>query len=210
MTRVWYDTEFWEQGSGKPILPISYGFVREDGQELYLIDEAAPLAAIANDHDWLRENVLPHLPVIVDKLPSGGWAVEWDESHPDIDNVVSPGRLRHMVEAFLLSAPDLELWGWYSAYDHVVLAQTFGTMSEMPQGIPYYTNDVRQCIPRSMRIPVQQAKETAHNALADALWTQDVHAWWLGKVRDAEQSVAGSTIGGSVTQIHHAEGNITL
>lgn len=176
MTRVWYDTEFWEQGARQPIIPISYGFVREDGQELYLIDETAPLAAIANGHDWLRENVLPHLPVTVDKLPSGGWAVEWDENHEDVDNVVSPGRLRNMVESFLLTAPDLELWAWYGAYDHVVLAQTFGTMSEMPKGIPYFTRDLRQEIPMDVRVPVQKGSE--HNALADAVWAQEVHDWW--------------------------------
>lgn len=188
MTRVWYDTEFWEQGNHAPIIPISYGFIREDGQELYLIDEAAPLAAIANGHDWLRDNVLPHLPVIVDKLPSGGYHCEWDESHPDIDNVVSPGRLRHMVEAFLLSSPALELWAWYGAYDHVVLAQTFGTMSEMPKGIPYFTRDVRQEVPLDTRVPVQKGNE--HNALADAGWTRHVHLWWEARVREARDDIA--------------------
>ena len=209
--KVWYDTEFWEQGNQHPIVPISYGFVREDGQELYLIDEAAPLAEIANQHDWLRENVLPHLPVHVERRPAGDYyVVEWDEDHPDIDAVVSPGRIRHMIEGFLTSTPDLELWAWYSAYDHVVLAQTFGTMSEMPKGIPYYTNDLRQLIPGDVRVPVRKA-ETEHDALADALWARQVHEWWEAqKSSPGGQSVTGSNVGGSVTQIHGVKGDLSL
>lgn len=223
--RVYYDTEFWERGNHQPILPISYGFVREDGQELYLIDESTPLVQIANEHDWLRANVLPHLPVFMEQRPDGKWLVDWDEQHDDIDNVVSPGRLRHMVEAFL-KVDDLELWGWYSAYDHVVLAQTFGTMAEMPKGIPYFTRDVRQEIPMTTRVPVQKAG-TEHNALADAFWTRDVHAWWLGQLNAGGCPVCGklhhpwcapfggqvvrdSAIGGSVVQLGNVDGDVSL
>lgn len=176
--RVWYDTEFWEQGGGKPILPISYGFVREDGQELYLVNSEAPLTAAANQHVFLRDEVLPHLPGEVRKLASGGYEFIWDkeDEHPDVENVHTMGTIRRMVESFLLSTPDLELWGWYSAYDHVVLAQTFGTMSEMPEGIPYWTNDLKQEV-RNRRVPTQKAG-SEHNALADARWTRDVHLWW--------------------------------
>lgn len=185
--RVWYDTEFWERGSDWPILPISYGFVREDGQELYLIPENLDLLnAVANRHVWLRDNVLPHLPVTVNHRPAGGYyVVEWDNDHPDIDAVVAPSRLPHMIRDFLTGTPDLELWGWFAAYDHVVLAQTFGTMAQMPEGIPWYTNDVKQVVGRR-RVPVQKSG-TEHNALADARWTRLVHEWYEAEM-DAAQA----------------------
>lgn len=223
--RIWYDTEFWEQGNREPIIPISYGLVREDGQELYLIDQDAPLAEIANRHPWLRENVLPHLPVHVVQRASGYHIVEWDEDHPDFDAVRSPSEIRMIMRRWLTSTPDLELWAWYGAYDHVVLAQTFGTMSEMPQGVPYWTNDVRQLVHRDARVPVQ--KSTMHNALADAHWCREVHQWWDGLLAGGAcpacgrlhgtwcppyggQSVRGSEVGGGVVQLRDIQGDVHL
>ena len=38
----------------------------------------------------------------------------------------------------------LELWAWYAAYDHVVLAQLWGAMPALPREIPRFTKDLRQ------------------------------------------------------------------
>ena len=38
----------------------------------------------------------------------------------------------------------MELWAWYAAYDHVVLAQLWGAMPALPRAIPRFTKDLRQ------------------------------------------------------------------
>lgn len=221
--KVWYDAEFWERGNGEPIVPISIGLVREDGEELYLVNADAPIHGIANEHPWLRDNVLPHLPVEVRESRSG-WSAYWDDTHTAADDVVSLTTLRRVVGDWLTSTPDLELWGWYSAYDHVVLAQLFGTMAEMPKGIPYYTNDVRQLVHRDARVPVQKGDE--HHALADARWTRDVHRWWLdlierggcpscGRLHNTwchpygGRGAWGDTVEGDIAQVQDCAGDVS-
>lgn len=41
-------------------------------------------------------------------------------------------------------APNIELYGYYSAYDHVVFCWLFGLMNDLPKGFPYYTIDLQQ------------------------------------------------------------------
>ncbi len=38
----------------------------------------------------------------------------------------------------------VELWAWIGAYDHVVLAQLWGTMPDLPRALPRMTKDLRQ------------------------------------------------------------------
>src|SRR5205814_10714422 len=61
-----------------------------------------------------------------------------------------------------------ELWGYYSAYDHVAFCQLFGTMMDLPKGFPMYTRDLKQWCDQlgNPRLPEQGKGE--HNALADA------------------------------------------
>lgn len=40
--------------------------------------------------------------------------------------------------------PNIELYGYYSAYDHVVLSWLFGNMIDLPKGFPMYTIDLKQ------------------------------------------------------------------
>ncbi len=73
-------------------------------------------------------------------------------------------------------APDIygkpELWGYYSAYDHVAFCQLFGTMMDLPKGFPMYTRDIKQLCDAlgNPRLPEQGKNE--HNALADAKWNK--------------------------------------
>ena len=39
-----------------------------------------------------------------------------------------------------------ELYGYYSAYDHVVLCWLFGHMIDLPKGFPMFTNDIQQML----------------------------------------------------------------
>ena len=55
--RIWFDTEFYEDG--KTIELIIIGMAREDGATYYA--EVSGAAEICRKSDWLVANVLPHL-----------------------------------------------------------------------------------------------------------------------------------------------------
>ncbi|MFN3005118.1 3'-5' exoribonuclease domain-containing protein [Mycolicibacterium wolinskyi] len=70
----------------------------------------------------------------------------------------------------------LELWAYYAAYDHVALAQLWGRMIHLPNGIPMWTNDLQQEMVRlgidDDEIPRAEGYE--HHALDDARWNWQV------------------------------------
>ena len=86
------------------------------------------------------------------------------------------------VRDFILATPGRELWAWYAAYDHVVLCQLWGTMVQLPKGVPMWTNDLKQEAERlgNPRVPEQESGE--HDALADARHSRDI-ARFLGEIR---------------------------
>ena len=91
---------------------------------------------------------------------------------------VIAGRVKNFV---LGSGVDPQLWAWYGAYDHVVLAQLFNTMSELPDGFPMWTNDLKQEVERlgNPRLPSKGNKE--HDALEDARWVKKCYDWLRSK-----------------------------
>jgi hypothetical protein len=177
--RIYYDTEFVD--NGRTIDLISIGMVAEDGREYYAVHRSWSTIETASHHPWLRENVLPHLPV---KGPD--WIARhpldpWDESHPDFVHVKTDQRLASEVEEFILVTPDPQLWAYYGAYDHVALAQLWGPMVKLPHGVPMFTCDLKQEAVRlgSPKLPDQAGNE--HNALADARWNREVGRF-LGEI----------------------------
>ncbi len=156
--RYFIDTEFADDG--KTIDLISIGIVAEDGRELYL--ESADFDK-GKANQWVRENVLPQL---------RGGECRWS--------------LRS-IRVTLLDFFDIEeygkpeLWGYYSAYDHVVFCQIFGTMMDLPEGFPMYTRDLKQWCDAlgNPRLPEQGKGE--HNALADARWNKVAWEFLAGK-----------------------------
>jgi len=145
--RYFYDCEFIEDG--RTIDLVSIGVVDEHGREFYAIstqfDDSRALP-------WVRRNVL-------DKLPSPGDPA-WR----------SRERIRDELHAFLtepLADGDMELWAWYAAYDHVVLAQLWGPMPALPREIPRFTKDLRQRWDDVGRPPLPEATGR-HDALVDA------------------------------------------
>lgn len=186
--KVWYDTEFWERGPGHPIVPISIGLVAEDGREFYGINADAPIDAIANEHPWLRENVLNQLPIDWADPPEGGdedrhyprWLDDVElEEHEDGKHLWTHGGLQTQVTQFLRYTPELELWGWYSSYDHLLLAQLVGgTMAQLPPWMPMWTNDLRQEVHLygNPRLPTQA--HGAHHALDDAKHLRYQHGFF--------------------------------
>lgn len=170
--KVFYDTEFREDGHTIDLLSI--GLVREDGESYYAVVSNADWEAVKKDK-WLCENVWPGMPVL---------RLEWESYitssglHKRIKSAgfldTSSALVRpkwviaNEVRDFLTSTPDLELWAWYAAYDHVALAQLWGKMIGLPKGVPMWTNDLRQEAERLGNPALPEQQEGVHNALADA------------------------------------------
>lgn len=153
MTIYCYDTEFLEDGLTIDL--ISIGIVCEDGREYYAINADAAWHRIVRD-DWLMKNVVQCLGDFAAFRPKQLIAYE--------------------VAEFLLggkTAP--ELWAYFSAYDHVALAQLWGKMIDLPTGIPMRSNDVRQEMER-LDVPSDAVPQSGalHNALEDARWNWDM------------------------------------
>lgn len=153
--RFFIDTEFIEDG--KTIDLLSIALVCEDGREYYA--ESAEADRDRASH-WVQRNVLPFL-----KGPTKSRKQIADE-----------------VLIFLRSGgryDKAELWGWYAAYDHVVLAQLWGPMAMLPNGIPQHTNDLRtfadrEGIEKKLR-ELKLQNPNPHHALEDARWIRDAY-----------------------------------
>lgn len=159
--RYFYDTEFVEDGHTIDL--VSIGIVCEDGRELYAVSSEFDVAKLCAN-PWLVENVWPY-------LPQHQKSCRCRHGHLDLDDpAVRPrAQIARMVRDFLTAgAGKAELWAWYGAYDHVALAQLFGRMIDLPDGVPMWTNDLRQEAQRlgNPTMPEQETKE--HHALADA------------------------------------------
>ncbi len=183
--RVFYDTEFIEDG--RTVDLISIGMVAEDGRELYCVAEeieADPLYTRIGRHRWLMQNVIPHLPLRERDPIEQPRAQYAGRFHLDPgDNRIMPRRMiRNSVREFLAESRrdgPLELWASYGAYDHVALAQLFGPMVNLPEGVPMFTHDLQQ-FAAGRELIGQEGTE--HDALADARW-----------IRDAYNALAAST-----------------
>ena len=161
--RIFYDCEFLEDG--RTIDLISIGMVAEDGREYYAVNRDMPKRRIRKN-PWLMANVVPSLP-----KPRGEWVLNmpnrWLFNYLD-PCVKASGQIAREVRDFILAEPDPQLWAWYGAYDHVVLCQLWGRMIDLPDGVPMWTNDLKQEAERlgNPQVPKQAGGE--HNALADA------------------------------------------
>ena len=69
MTKVFLDTEFVDDG--RVIDPVSLPLVTETGAEYYAVFADGGVDRAARD-EWLRVNVVPHLPVVL--AADGSWA----------------------------------------------------------------------------------------------------------------------------------------
>jgi len=98
-----------------------------------------------------------------------------DMDHPDVRPM---GQIRRMVSDFLLEShpsqpardrDDIQMWAYYGAYDHVRLAQLWGSMIALPPHVPMLTHDLKSEAMRlgNPEMPKQPA-DAEHNSLADA------------------------------------------
>lgn len=162
--KIFYDTEFIDDG--RTIDLISIGMVREDGAELYAVNRHMPVRRI-RQHKWLMENVWPSLPTVEPASGERGFS-RIDLAHP---NVRPRAQIARLVEDFIRAAgPDPQLWAYYSAYDHVALAQLWGPMINLPAGIPRQSDDIVTAAKLAGLAPCDLPRQADghHNALADA------------------------------------------
>jgi hypothetical protein len=147
--RYFYDCEFIEDG--RLVDLVSIGVVDEFGREFYAVStqfddsKAVP---------WVRNNVLDKLPSPADKA--------WRSRERIRDDLYD-----FLVEPIKGRNEQMELWAWYAAYDHVVLAQLWGAMPALPREIPRFTKDLRQRWDDVGRPPLPNA-QGRHDALVDA------------------------------------------
>jgi hypothetical protein len=183
-----YDTEFLEDG--RTVELISIGIVCDDGREYYAVNADMDEDRIKNDR-WMLNNVWIHLPLkgfkrkpatvsgkIEQIIDSPGWLDTKDSRVKPkwvIANEVRDFLLYHTIidDNGITDAP--ELWAYFAAYDHVVLAQLWGKMIGLPKGIPMYTHDIKQEMDR-LGVPSDAVPKPSnqHDALADARWNVDM------------------------------------
>ena len=175
--KYWYDTEFIEDGNTIDL--ISIGIVAEDGREYYAVSTEFKQSKADS---WVCANVLVHLPQ--------RYVTELDS--PRIRGESLAWKTRARIKQDILDFFDIkkygnpELWGYYSAYDHVVFCQLFGKMINLPEGYPYYTKDIKQlCVALGdPDLPRQDNNE--HHALADARWTKLAYEFLIGLANEPD------------------------
>ncbi len=151
MTKWFYDTEFSE--NGYTIDLISIALVSDDGREYYAVSNEFDEDSCS---DWVKQNVLPHLP------PCTTWKSRY--------------QIAAEIRMLLTHNNDKpELWAYFADYDHVALCQLYGRMIDLPPGFPMFTMDLKQLMVmngiQKDQLPKQDG--AAHDALADARWVRD-------------------------------------
>jgi len=165
--RYYYDTEFHEDG--KTIDFISIGILAEDGREYYAVSNEFDTRRVAQNN-WLMENVMT-------SIDHDSFVVADGEGIPLIRDIYvtdpaakSRAEIAQDILDFVGLDDYAELWAWYSAYDHVCLAQLFGKMINMPNRLPFQTDDIKTLVKLARVQPnhLPRQPEGLHNALADA------------------------------------------
>lgn len=174
--RYFYDWEFQEQQDPETglttIFPISLGMVSDDGRELYLVNNSYffwEQQGLVKTSDWVRENVLNYI-TDADRVKHG---YNFKRFGMFIKNFISQG-------GKIKNRSYVELWAYFCAYDHVSLAQCFGSMIQLPDCIPMFTHDLKQLV-GGKRIGF--VPEDEHHALSDARWNKKVWEVYTEDVR---------------------------
>ena len=154
--RWFLDTEFAEDG--ERIRLISLALVSERDDRFYRV--LSDGWSVDDCNDWVRQHVLPLLP------PRGPLWSTREQTRKDVTRL-------------LMRDGTPEIWADYGSYDWVALCQLFGTMMDLPSGMPMFVRDLRQEV---FRLGVSQwdlpsRKSAKHDALEDSLELRDRWVW---------------------------------
>lgn len=204
--RIFYDTEFierrgtdWGTGqvsSGIDLISIGMVGVSESGvvSTYYAVREELPLAEIYHN-PFLRDNILPHLPI--KEATSGANSIDREDPCVKPQWVIR-NEVREFIRALSPNEEDrnaIELWADYAAHDHVVLSGLFGPMVDLPPFIPMFSHDIQ--VFRSLtNAPEELLKQSSmgseHHALNDAYQCKDrfdaIHAWTIDQLFNANSA----------------------
>lgn len=179
--KYFYDFEF--EDNGHYIIPISLGIVAEDNRELYLVNRQYMETWLFEEpyywqgqyasepNKFVGQYVVRQ--IILDENMYGYEDWIFVEDWPVLvrDFISCNGRYE--------SREQIELWGYYSAYDHVCLAQLFGPMDKLPEPVPMFTHEIMQ-LKHDQSLPVRDlTKLPEHNALADAKYQKLIYESWI-------------------------------
>lgn len=164
MTRYTYDCEFNEDG--KTIDLISIGMV--------CLDDDRTFYAVSNEFDtrrvqksrWLMDHVMSSIDHedYLDACPITGQP----RKNFKVTDAAAMSR-REIADGIVAFLGDYaELWAWYSAYDHVALAQLYGKMIDLPKRVPMMTNDIKTLVKLAGNPVMPKQPAGLHNALSDA------------------------------------------
>lgn len=147
LMRIFFDFEFIENGAEHPIIPISIGIVKGNGEGFYAeFDDVDWTKA----NDWVLANVKPHL----------------------TGNTKSKKQIAEEIVEFVGDKP--EFWAYFASYDWVILCQLYGKMIDLPIGWPMHCLDIKQEMHRlglkKEDLDIKGRWYTEHNALSDAQW----------------------------------------
>lgn len=176
MMRYSYDFEF--EDNGKTIIPISLGMISDDDRELYLINKEYMQSYFDGEEyywkdepsiitEWLNENVLSKISQ-EDVHLFGESYMYWPRIVEDF--------ISH--DGLYTSRDEIELVGWYAAYDHVALAQMWGPMINLPDVVPMYSRELED-FRRQQKTPKRdKIKWPEHHALMDARYQRAIYRYW--------------------------------
>lgn len=164
--RYMYDCEFLEDG--KTIDLISIGIVAEDGREYCAVSTQFDTRRVASNW-WIMENVMS-------SIKHDKFVVADFDGAPMVRDIwvtdpAAKDRCQIAYDIWEFCCKDdkeTELWAWYSAYDHVCLAQLFGLMIDLPKGMPMTTFDIKQLHKQAGYCAMPKQPAGLHNALEDA------------------------------------------
>jgi len=178
-----YDTEFHEDG--KTIDFISIGMVSLDtGKEYYAVSNEFDTRRVAKNN-WLMDNVMSsieHEKFVVQDFE--GAQVVRDIF---VTDKAAKSRLEIAADIYELTChptlPRPEFWAWFSAYDHVCLAQLWGRMIDLPPGMTMRTNDIGTLVDLAGNPKIPKQPNGLHNALDDARHNVVRYEYLMGMLR---------------------------
>lgn len=155
MTKIYFDTEFIEDG--RTIDLISIGMVTETpgGPELYMVSSEFDESKAC---PWVRENVLSKIPADFPRFSRQG-----------IANAVSAFVFNASLPTYITP----QIWAYYADYDWVSLCQLFGRMIDLPPWFPKYARDLKQLVDSRGFVLPKPNPADEHHALNDARWVRD-------------------------------------
>lgn len=174
-TPIFYDCEFEVKNHGQIIIPISIAFcqLNEFGKKLYLINSEYDWNKTENQ--WLKENVKP----TIDYIKTNGnvnYLSDDVKSNLYMD-VCGLDKWKKYIDYYLKSFnKQIQLWGYFCQFDHVVLSSIYGNMVDFPPYLNMYSCDIQQLLFMYDLTSEQLIKNNQHehDCLADACWTRDL------------------------------------